>query len=211
MLGIISDNISTANLYNINSSIVLSTVWNELAYIISLEFSGNQGLFRALYFTTLLLKTMNFMLTIYSSERNSKNTNMLQFETFWIGIKHLERRKWKLILLICIWFLYIFSYFEKVENDICKELVNVEVLYFTWLIQHPWKMVLPICYAEQSGDMHVLDTGELMDQAWKKLFLNCALVRLWSCSKISKECCCLFHRTTACCFDILVVISIWLM
>ena len=146
MLGIISDNISTANLLNINSSIVLSTVWNELAYIISLEFSGNQGLFQTLYFTTFLLKRMNFMLTIYSSELNSKNTNMLQFETFWIGIKHLERRKWKLILLICIWFLYIFSYFEKVENDICKELVNVEVLYFTWLIQHPWKMVLPICY-----------------------------------------------------------------
>ena len=60
-----SDNISTANLYNnINSSIVFSAVWNELAYIISLEFSGNQGLFQALYFTTLLLKTMNFMLTI---------------------------------------------------------------------------------------------------------------------------------------------------
>ena len=106
-----SDNISTANLYNnINSSIVFSAVWNELAYIISLEFSGNQGPFRALYFTTLLLKTMNFMLTIYSSERNSKNTNMLQFETFWIGIKHLGRRKWKLILLIYIWFLYIFSF-----------------------------------------------------------------------------------------------------
>ena len=155
-----SDNISTANLYNnINSSIVFSAVWNELAYIISLEFSGNQGLFRALYFTTLLLKTMNFMLTIYSSELNSKNTNMLQFETFWIGIKHLERRKWKLILLIYIWFLYIFSFFEKSENDMCKESVNVEVLYFIWLIQHPWKMVrsLPICYVEQSGDMHVLD------------------------------------------------------
>ena len=51
-----SDNISTANLHNnINSSILLSTVWNELASIISLEFSGNQGLFQALYFTTLLL------------------------------------------------------------------------------------------------------------------------------------------------------------
>ena len=44
-----SNNISTANLYNNkNSSIVLNTIWNELAYIISLEFPGNQGLFKAL-------------------------------------------------------------------------------------------------------------------------------------------------------------------
>ena len=156
---------------------------------------------------------MNFMLTIYSSELNSKNKNMLQFETFWIGRKHLERRKWKLILLICLWFLYIFSFFEKVETDICKELLNVEVLYFTQLIQHPWKMAcsLPTCYVQQSGDMHVLDTEELMDQAWNEIFLNCALLSLWSCRKISKEYCCIFHRTTACCFYVLVFMSIWLM
>ena len=92
----------------------------------------------------------------------AKLKKMLQFETFWVGIKHLERRKWKLILPIYIWFLYIFSFFEKIENEICKELVNVEVLHFIWLIQHPWKMVrsLPICYVEQSGGMHVLDTWE---------------------------------------------------
>ena len=103
-----SDNISTVNLCNnINSLIVFSAVWNELAYIISLEFSGNQELFQALYFTTLLLKTMNFLLTIYSSELNSKKNKYAAIETFWIGIKHFERRKWKLILLIYIWFLYI--------------------------------------------------------------------------------------------------------
>ena len=156
-----SDNISTANLYNnINSSIVFSAVWNELAYIISLEFSGNQELFQALYFTTLLLKTMNFLLTIYSSELNSKkkqiccNWNLLNwYKTLWK-----EKMKTNITNLHMV-FIYIFSFFEKFENDICKESVNVVVPYFIWLIQHPWKMErsLLICYVEQSGDMHVLD------------------------------------------------------